>query len=173
MRRILIIFLVIISLLTCKSKPQTIDEPEVIVEIIPVPGLEIIEPEFEIVSIVILQADIVVTEFETVLRVKNPNEFALELTSLTYELFGNGAYWAGGSGKDILHILPFDSSETKFTFSMNFINMSRRLLDDVIAMRQVRYRFTGEAEVQPVVPNVEPFKMKYDCSGLSEVRRRS
>jgi len=163
--------------MTCKSQPQVIEEPEIIivVEIEPEPEIEIeiIEPEFEVVSIVILQADLVVTEFETVLRVKNPNEFALELKSITYELFGNNALWAEGSSSNVLLIPPLSSSETTFMFSMNFIDMRRSLLDDVIAMRRVNYRFRGKAEVQPLIPNVGSFIMSYDCFGFSDVRRRN
>ena len=162
MRKILLLILIPLLLLACKSKPQAIGQPD----------LEIIEPEFEVVSIHILQADIVVTEFETVLKITNPNTFAMNLTELTYELYGNGAFWASGKGTDLLHIPASSSIETKFIFSMNFINMNRRLLDDVIAMRNIQYRFKGEALVQPVIPNVQSFKMSYDCSGFSEVRPR-
>jgi hypothetical protein len=55
---------------------------------------------------------------------------------------------------------------------MNFINMSRRLLDDVIAMRRVNYRFRGEADILPVIRNASAFNVKFDCSGLSEVRQK-
>jgi len=149
----------ILILAGCKSVPQA-DE------------LEIINPVFEVVSIAVIQADIVVTEFETILKITNPNNFALDLKYLTYELLGKGASWAKGSVKNILHV-PADSfAETKFTFQMNFINMSRSLLDDVIAMRQVQYRFRGNAEVHPMLPRVESFIVSYDRSGLSEVKRK-
>ncbi|MCL2805582.1 MAG: LEA type 2 family protein [Treponema sp.] len=164
MRKLFVIILTIFILAGCKSPPPSVVEETVI---------EVIDPEFEVVSILILQADLVVTEFETVLRIKNPNEFPVELKSMTYELHGNGIFWADGKGADILHIEPFGTQEAKFTFKMNFINMNRRLLDDIIAMRQVRYRFKGEAEVQPVIAQrsvPRSFIISYDCSGLSEVK---
>jgi LEA14-like dessication related protein len=152
------------------TEPENIVEIEIIeLEI----DVEIKEPEFEIVSIVILQADLVVTKFEAILRVINPNDFALELDSITYELYGNGVFWADGYGKNIIHIPPLASYDTNFIFDMNFIDMDRRLLDDVIAMRNIRYRFRGEAEIQPVIFDIEPFRMRYDCSGFSEVRKRN
>jgi LEA14-like dessication related protein len=163
-KTVFILLLTVFLLIGCKSKPEIIEIAETI---------EIKEPEFEVISIIILQADIVVTEFETVLKITNPNEFAVELTSLTYELFGNGTSWATGSGSDILHIPAHSSGETRFIFNMNFINMNRRLLDDVIAMRPINYRLRGEAEVQPVIPHIQSFKMSYDRSGVSEVRRRN
>jgi len=166
MSKILLVFLSVLLLITCKSQPQ-LTEVEVEAE----PEIEIIQPEFEIVSIVILQADIVVTELEAILRVKNLNDFALELSSITYELFGNETLWARGVRTDILSILPDSTNETKFKFEMNFIDMRRGLLDDVIAMRQIRYRLRGKALVKPALANIEPFLIEYDESGLSEVRR--
>jgi len=166
MRKFLSFLLLITLLCACKSQPQiAVGEPE--------PVIEVLEPVFEITSIHIIQADLVNTQFETVLKVTNPNEFTLSLSSLKYRLYGNGLLWADGSGNDILHIPAKSSSETKFRFSMNFINMNRRLLDDVIAMRQVSYRFRGEAEVQPDVPRLPPFVMNFDCAGLSDVKQRA
>lgn len=152
-------FLTLFVLTSCKTQPKE--------------KLEIADPVFEVVSIAVIQADIVVTEFEAILKITNPNNFALELRSLTYELFGRGASWAKGNVKDILQVPAKGSCETKLKFEMNFINMSRALLDDVVAMRQVEYRFKGNAEVQPEIPRVQAFMIKYDCSGLSEVKRGS
>jgi len=56
---------------------------------------------------------------------------------------------------------------------MNFINMNRRLLDDVISMRRVQYNFKGDAEVQPVIQRLSPFNMSFNCTGLSEVKQRA
>ena len=167
MRKIFILLLVVFVFISCKSKPEIIEEPEI--EIEPEPVIEILDPVFEVISIVILQADLVVTEFEAVLKVTNPNEFSVDLVSLTYELYGNGGLWARGNRSDILQINALSSSETKFRFSMNFIDMRRSLLDDVIAMRQVLYRFKGTALIQPDLLHTEPFYMNYDCTGMSEV----
>jgi hypothetical protein len=52
---------------------------------------------------------------------------------------------------------------------MNFINMKRNLLDDIIAMRQVAYRFSGEAEVETGIEWLPSFQMAFERSGRSEV----
>jgi len=177
MRNFLFFLLIAMLLSTCKSQPQIVEEepvpePEPVAIPIPVPEpvIEVVEPEFNIVSIFIIKADLVNTKFETVLKIDNPNQFALQLSSIKYELYGNGSFWADGNGNDILHIPPRSSKEAKFNFTMNFINMNRRLLDDVIAMRRVRYRFSGEAEVKPEISRLPPFIMTFDCQGLSEVK---
>jgi len=178
MRSLVIFLSITVLFFACKSPPpevvRVIEVEPPVIEVVyeePEPEIEILEPIFEISSIVILQADLVVTEFETILKITNPNVFALDLSSLTYELFGNGFSWAKGAGKNILHVPALSSIETKFIFEMNFINMRRQLLDDVIALRQVRYRFFGKAEVQPVLPSAPPFIINYDCAGLSDVKK--
>jgi len=172
---IITLFLSFFLFIGCKSKPEYTQEIVAIVEEEEeeIPEIVVLKPEFEVVSIIILQADLVVTELETVLKVTNPNDFAVELISLTYELFGNGPSWARGIATNILHVPAKSSGETRFRFSMNFTSQNRRLLDDIIALRPVNYRLRGEAIVRPVIQNVESFTMVYDVSGISDVRGRS
>jgi len=179
MRKLLIIFLPFL-LLYCKSAPAPF---EVVSE--PVPGIEILNPEFNVKSIYVIQADIVVTEFEAVIKINNPNHFAVELSSISYELFGDGRLWASGKGGNLRYadspagkvesfkIAANSSGEARFFFSMNFTNMSRALLDDVIAMRQINYHFKGSAQILPDLKNAASFDAGFDCSGLSEVKRKS
>lgn len=160
--RKLFLFLLILPILSgCKTPPSP---PP------PLPEVEVMEPNFEIVSIIIIQADLINTQFEATLKIDNPNVFPVEISSLTYELYGNGMFWADGTGVDLLQIDAESSRETNFRFSMNFINMNRNLLDDVIAMRQVQYRFKGEVTVKGIVPRAQIFTMGYDISGLSGVK---
>lgn len=155
MNKIFIIILTILLLASCKTQ-QTM------------PNIEFVQPEFEIVSIVIIQADLINTEFETTLKINNPNKFDLQLTSIKYELYGNGMFWAGGVAEENASIPAESSGETKFRFSMNFINMNRNLLDDVIAMRRVQYAFKGEAIVSN--SRLRSFPFKFDIKGLSDVK---
>ncbi|MCL2196350.1 MAG: LEA type 2 family protein [Treponema sp.] len=164
MRKLLIIFLTFFVLISCKTKPPVLEEEEE-------PLIEIKEPGFEVISIYIIQADLVVTEFEAVIKIINPNYFSMELSSIAYELYGNGRFWADGKVKGILNIPADSTGETNFRFEMNFINMSRPLLDDVINMRRVNYRFKGNAEVKPDIPKIEAFNVDFDCTGYSEVKR--
>ncbi|MDR3019836.1 MAG: LEA type 2 family protein [Treponema sp.] len=170
MKKFLFLISIILIFAACKSKPEALpeiqpEEPEF--------TIEVLEPKFEIVSIVIIRAELINTQFEAVLKIDNPNNFSLELSSLKYQLYGNGFCWAEGVENIVLQILPESFSETKFRFTMNFIDTNRRLLDDVIAMRQVQYRFKGEVEVQAVIAGIEPFTMDFDISGLSDVKSKA
>jgi LEA14-like dessication related protein len=170
MRKFLLIILTVLFLFACKTPAPP---PQIVQNIEVIEPVEVIEPLFEIISIVILQADLVNTQFETVLKIDNPNGFPVELSTLKYELFGNGLFWADGIENDILRVPAKSSLETKFNFSMNFINMNRKLLDDIIAMRQVQYRFSGDALVRVNTPGAQIFTMDYNCTGLSEVKQKS
>jgi LEA14-like dessication related protein len=163
MRKFLFLILTVQLIVSCKSPPQVTENITI----------EVKEPEFEIVSITILQAELINTQFEAVLKIDNPNGFSVALSSMNYELFGNGLLWAEGKENDIMHIPANSSLETKFNFSMNFINMNRRLLDDVIAMRRVQYRFKGNALINAAIQRAQTFTVNYNCSGLSEVKQKS
>jgi hypothetical protein len=160
------------ALTVCKSTPP-LDEP-VPPEIVP-PPLRIIEPEFIITSIEILQADLINTRMKLSLKIDNPNIFPISLTSFKYELYGDGNFWTGGMEKELATVQAQASSETEFIFEMNFINMKRRLLDDIIAMRHVRYRIVGAMEVGTVAPTekhgLPAILVKFDYSGDSEVKK--
>jgi LEA14-like dessication related protein len=127
------------------------------------------EPVFTITSIAILQAELINTRFRVNLRIDNPNFFPVDLSSFGYELYGEGRFWAGGEERDVLHIPAKGSDETKLFLMMNFIDMRRSLLDEVIAMDLVRYRFKGEVLVGTGVKYLPAFDMAFDKSGMSEV----
>jgi LEA14-like dessication related protein len=127
------------------------------------------EPEFTITAIAIMQAELINTRFRVSLRIDNPNIFPVDLSSFGYELYGAGYFWADGREEDVLHIPAGGSAETQLFLMMNFINMKRNLLDEVIALRQVRYRFTGEAEVGTGVSWLPRFHMDFDHTGDSAV----
>jgi LEA14-like dessication related protein len=126
-------------------------------------------PEFTITSIAIVKAELVNTEFKVELRIDNPNMFPLALSSLGYELYGKGRFWATGKERNVLEVPARGSAETKLFLVMNFINMRRDLLDEVIALGMVPYRFTGEALVDTGVPLLPSFRMDFDRSGTSVV----
>jgi LEA14-like dessication related protein len=165
MRKFLFIIIIIYLLTGCKTPKPVVVEPEAVIEVK--------DPEFNIISIAVIQADLINTQFEAVIKIDNPNAFDVNLSSLGYELYGNGKLWADGKGADVLRVPALSSCQTEFRFSMNFINMSRPLLDDIIAKRQVRYRFAGNVNVNPLIPNVDPFNIKFERSGLSGVKEKA
>jgi LEA14-like dessication related protein len=127
------------------------------------------EPVFTITSIAILQAELINTRFMVTLRITNPNMFPVILSSFSYELYGEGRFWAGGQEENVMYIPSRGTAETKLFLLMNFINMNRRLLDEVIAMDLVQYRFHGEVEIGTGISWLPRFRMDFDRSGNSVV----
>lgn len=127
------------------------------------------EPRFSLVSIAIMQAELINTRFRVKVRIENPNPFPLTFSSFSYELYGHGRFWAGGSESDIYTIPENGEAEEDLFLLMNFINMQRGLLDQIIAMRSVRYRFTGKAEIGTGMEYLPSFTAAFDIEGDSEV----
>jgi LEA14-like dessication related protein len=126
-------------------------------------------PGFTITSIAVMRAELINTRFQVDLRIDNPNMFPVNLSSLGYELYGTGRFWADGKMKTSLEVPPRGSAETRLNLVMNFINMRRELLNEVIALGQVPYRFTGEALINTGIPMLPSFRMDFDRSGYSAV----
>ncbi|MDR2144658.1 MAG: LEA type 2 family protein [Treponema sp.] len=129
------------------------------------------EPEFSIISIAIMQAELINTRFRVKVRIENPNPFPMTFSSFSYELYGHGRFWADGSEADVYTIPENGKAEEDLFLVMNFINMQRNLLDQVIAMRDVRYRFTGKAEIGTGVEYLPSFTTAFDIQGDSKVIR--
>jgi len=172
MRKSLIILGIFFLLTACTSTPHQDAEPlppEPPPQAAPEPVPEVKEPTITISSIKILQADLINTRLKLSMRIDNPNTFPITLSSFRYELYGDGSFWTDGMEKD-LAVVPADSfAETNFNIDMNFIGMKRRLLDDIIAMREVRYRMIGNMGLGTDMPSLPGFRMDFDFSGNSEV----
>jgi len=166
-------FLVVFFLLTaCKSSPHQggKESPQPPESAAAEPDIKQIEElQYTIISITILQADLVNTRLKLTLKIDNPNAVPLTISSFHYELYGNDRFWTSGAEKNLVVIPARDSSEVSFEFEMNFINMRRRLLDDIIALREVRYRIVGNVEVETGISRFPDFRMNFDYSGTSAV----
>ncbi|MDR1353080.1 MAG: LEA type 2 family protein [Treponema sp.] len=129
----------------------------------------ILEPEFRIISVAVKKAELIDTRFKVKIRLKNPNSFPVELSAFSFELYHGGSLWAGGSRKNIMLIPQGQSAEAELLLTMNFIDMRRDLLDQVIAMQQIDYRFAGEATISTGIAYLPHFRWKFDQSGRSIV----
>ena len=131
--------------------------------------IEVQEPTFAITSITILQADLINTRFKLNLRIDNPNTFPITLSSFRYELYGGGNLWIDGVEKNLAVVPAEGFAEASINCEMNFIGMKRRLLDDIVAMREVHYRVIGSMELETGIPGLPGFRINFDYSGNSAV----
>ena len=126
-------------------------------------------PEFTITAIAILKAELINTRFRVALRIDNPNPFPVELSAFSYELYGNGRLWADGTEQNVIKVPAKSSLEGSLFLIMNFINMKRDLLDQIIRLEDVNYRFAGDAQVSTGSGYLPKFKTSFDLSGYSQV----
>jgi LEA14-like dessication related protein len=131
------------------------------------PGVQV--PTFRITAIAILKAELVNTRFRVSMKIDNPNPYPVELSAFRFELHGNGRLWADGTERNIIRIPAKYSVEGNLFLMMNFIDMSRALLDQIIMLEDVNYRFAGEAEVSTGVEYLPKFNTAFDLSGYSRV----
>lgn len=127
------------------------------------------EPVFSITNIAVKRAELINTRLVVSIQIDNPNCFPVDLSDFEYELFGNGRYWAGGDLVDILHVPAKGNKTTDLYLIMNFINMKRDLLDQIIALQNVQYRFKGSASVATPIQCTPYFLMDFDRNGYSAV----
>lgn len=127
------------------------------------------EPVFTITAIRILQAELINTRFLVTLRIDNPNPFPVELSRFRYELYGDRRFWADGEVQDVLRVEGRSSTERQIGLVMNFIDMRRELLDRIIALKSVDYRFTGEAQISLDLGYIKDFESSFDQSGVAAV----
>lgn len=126
-------------------------------------------PVFSIVSIKIKKAELINTKFEVMLRVENPNAVPLRLTAMDYELFGERRLWTDGETAEPIPVGAKSAIEKKLKLVMNFINMKRDLLDQVIKLEIVDYRFKGKARIKTELPEYPEFVMPFDLEGTTSV----
>jgi LEA14-like dessication related protein len=127
------------------------------------------EPRFSIRSIGVKRAELINTRFLVTISVDNPNAFPVALSAFSYELYNRGRFWAGGTMERVLDVPAASSAEAELALVMNFINMNRGLLDEIAALRQVDYRFTGTALVNTGFAFLPHFRWTYDSSGSTLV----
>jgi LEA14-like dessication related protein len=127
------------------------------------------QPEFTVSSLAVVQAELINTRFRVRLRIDNPNRYPLELSAFNYELYGAGRYWAEGRETEVMRIPPMSSMEKDLFLLMNFMNMKREVLDQVIALRTVPYRLTGDVRISTGIEYLPQFNMRFDRSGDSPV----
>jgi LEA14-like dessication related protein len=129
------------------------------------------KPVFEIISIAVMQAELINTRFRVRIRISNPNPFPVNLSSFQFELYGSGRLWAEGTEKNTILVPAAGSAEKELFLKMNFIDMRRDLLDQVINMERIRYRFSGAVKINTARDYLPVYTGSFNLEGDSEVIR--
>ncbi|MDR2661698.1 MAG: LEA type 2 family protein [Treponema sp.] len=129
------------------------------------------KPVFEIISIAVMQAELINTRFRVKIRIGNPNPFPVNLSSFQFELYGAGRLWAEGTENNTVQVPAGGSTEKELFLKMNFIDMRRDLLDQVINMERIRYRFSGAVKINTAQEYLPVYTGSFNLEGESEVTR--
>jgi len=161
---VFIVPILLVCFSACKQAPAPQPQPKP-----KPPAPQIKAPDFSVDSITILQAEIVNTRLKMKLHINNPNPFPVTLSSLSYEFYGEGRFWADGKEKNICVVPASGHAEKDLYIKMNFIDMGRNLFDKIVAMEKVAYRFAGTVEI--IAENVPVLAKAFNLEGESEVDR--
>ncbi len=111
------------------------------------------------------------TRLRVDLAIHNPNAFAMSFATLEYRLYGEGRYWAEGSQPQPFDVPAEGTATASLFLTMNFTDMGRSLLDQVIRLATVNYRFAGAARIDTGLDFLPQFVLPFDMAGRAEVTR--
>lgn len=134
-----------------------------------IPMPQLFWPEVRVLSIAVKRAELINTRLKVRLLIENHNNFPLTLSRFSYELYGNGRFWADGNLADLFTVQGNERIEKDIYLLMNFINMKRDLLDQVIALKSVQYRFHGDLRIESPLQYLPVFPYAFDRQGSSPV----
>ncbi|HUW70922.1 MAG TPA: LEA type 2 family protein [bacterium] len=131
----------------------------------------VLAPVLEISSIRIIKDELINTRLRVDLAIHNPNAFALSFATLEYRLYGEGRYWADGSQPQPFDVPAGGAATASLFLTMNFTDMSRSLLDQVIRLATVNYRLAGAARIDTGLDFLPQFVLPFDMAGRATVTR--
>ena len=119
-----------------------------------------------------IERDILVTtNLKLGLEVYNPNSFPVELSSLSYDFYGEGKPWSGGKAEQALLVPARSAEKIALAFELNFADRDRALLDLVAKLQVVSYRLKGQGSVATGLGFLPVFRLAFDEEGSCRVER--
>lgn len=131
----------------------------------------VLPPELTVRRILILRDELINTRLRVDLEIRNPNAFPLAFSSLEYRLHGEGRYWASGSLGERFTTPALSTATASLYLTMNFTDMSRSLLDQVIKLASVSYRLEGKGRIATGLAFLPEFALPFDLAGTVSVTR--
>ena len=131
----------------------------------------VMPPVLVISSMRILKDELINTRLGVDLEIRNPNAFPLAFASLDYRLYGEGRYWASGSLSQPFVVPAVGTTAASLYLTMNFTDMSRSLLDQVIRLAAVNYRLVGAGRIDTGLEFLPRFILPFDMEGRTQVLR--
>jgi len=126
-------------------------------------------PTVMLVSAEMLSGDMFSQQFRVRVRVENPNDRALPIKKIDYELYLEGDSFSEGVSAAPFTVPAKDASEFDLIVKTNFVSSIGRLLSRLNDSRSaIRYDFIGKLDVDISMLPAMPFK----GGGTVELRRK-
>lgn len=133
--------------------------------------LRILPPVLTVKRILIVKDELINTKLQLDIGVENPNAFPLSFTELEYRLYGERRYWASGSIADSFLVPALGATDASLFLTMNFGDMNRSLLDQIIKLASVAYRLEGMGKIGTGLDFLPEFALPFELSGKTVVIR--
>jgi LEA14-like dessication related protein len=122
-------------------------------------GPKLETPRLSIVSARLVSADVFSQQFSIRVHVQNPNDRALPVKGLDYELFLEGDSFAEGVSNKPFVVPPLGEQEFDMTLRTNFVSSIGRLMSRMESANadKVRYTLSGKVFVDIPLVRAIPF----------------
>jgi len=118
---------------------------------------EPVAPQVRVVDLRLVESSVFEQRFEIDLRIGNPNDFALPLDGLTFDLEVNGAAFARGFSDQRVTIPRLGEGQVSVSASTTLVDMVRQML--LLAERgDLTYRLSGEAFLNSLQRRSVPYQ---------------
>jgi LEA14-like dessication related protein len=116
-----------------------------------------VAPQVRVVDLRLVESSVFEQRFEIDLRIGNPNDFALPLDGLTFDLEVNGAAFARGFSNQRVTIPRLGEGRVSVSASTTLVDMVRQML--LLAERgDLTYRLSGQAFLNSLQRRSVPYQ---------------
>jgi LEA14-like dessication related protein len=118
---------------------------------------EPVAPQVRVVDLRLVESSVFEQRFEIDLQIGNPNDFALPLDGLTFDLEVNGAAFARGFSNQRVTIPRLGEGRVSVSASTTLVDMVRQML--LLAERgDLTYRLSGQAFLNSLQRRSVPYQ---------------
>jgi LEA14-like dessication related protein len=115
------------------------------------------EPRLQVVDVTMVKGDLLKQELKVRLRVQNPNDRALPIKGITYEVALAGENFAHGESESNFIVPANGEMEFDVGVTANAAAVVLRLLADAPRLNEVGYRITGKVKLSSGMLRNVPF----------------
>ncbi len=129
---------------------------------------DVIEPDVQLVNIVLKDATLFEQELQVDLRIFNPNDFDLPIGGLTFDLHVNGDRMARGNSADGVKVPRLGDAVLQVTTRTSSIAMVRQLMNPPKS-GLYEYEISGDVVISGFARKRVPFEHKGEMPSLTRV----